>query len=135
MRSQLVFDAAVNVANRYQLVSLVARAARALHRPGTRIQDTMNNVLVWSSGTNFAADLRANHGPMAFGRQREEPKPNSRAETPPDLDRESDNQSVETSRAPLVALTNLFSSCEPSGGSYLTIAGLILPGRSTWRAQ
>lgn len=70
MRSQLVFDAAVNVANRYQLVNLVARAARALHRPGTRIQDTMNSVLAWCSETNCDSDVRANHGPMAVARRR-----------------------------------------------------------------
>jgi hypothetical protein len=46
MRSDLVFDAKVHVPNRYQLVRVLSAATRALHRPGTRIEDTMNDVLV-----------------------------------------------------------------------------------------
>lgn len=46
MRSDLVFDAKVHVPNRYQLVRILSMATRALHRPGTRIEDTMNDVLV-----------------------------------------------------------------------------------------
>jgi hypothetical protein len=45
MRSDLVFAAHVHVSNRYQLTRLVSMATRALHHPGTRIQDTMNDVL------------------------------------------------------------------------------------------
>jgi hypothetical protein len=45
MRSDLVFGASAHVPNRYQLTRLVAMATRALHHPGTRVQDTMNDVL------------------------------------------------------------------------------------------
>ena len=44
MRSQLVFDALAHVPNRFRLVRVASKAARELHRPGTRIQDTMNDV-------------------------------------------------------------------------------------------
>jgi uncharacterized protein with von Willebrand factor type A (vWA) domain len=46
MRSDLVFEAAAHVSNRYQLAKVLSLATRALHRPGTRIQDTMNGALV-----------------------------------------------------------------------------------------
>jgi hypothetical protein len=45
MRSDLIFRTKVRVSNRYQLARLVSRATRALHRPGMRIEDTMNDVL------------------------------------------------------------------------------------------
>ena len=135
MRSQLIFDAAVNVANRYQLVNLIARAARALHRPGTRIQDTMNSVLVWCSETNCASDVRTNDGPVAVARRRKKRKANSLTETAPDLNRIPEGQSAETSKEALVALTEPFSSGEPSADPLLTIAESMLPNRSTWRLQ
>jgi len=46
MRSDLIFGAAKHIPNRYLLAGALAKAARALHRPGTRIQDTTNDVLV-----------------------------------------------------------------------------------------
>jgi len=46
MRSNLVFDAMAYVNNRYLLCQLVAQAARKLHKPGTRMQDTANDVLI-----------------------------------------------------------------------------------------
>lgn len=46
MRSDLVFGAALDVSNRYQLCQLTAKAARRLHKPNTRLQDTINDVLV-----------------------------------------------------------------------------------------
>jgi len=45
MRSDLVFGAMANVPNRYLLSQLASKAARKLHRPGTRTQDTTNDVL------------------------------------------------------------------------------------------
>src|SRR5271165_5114361 len=45
MRSELVFGATVRVPNRYQLAAVLSLATRALHKPGTRIQDTMNAAL------------------------------------------------------------------------------------------
>ena len=45
MRSDLVFEATSPVRNRYMLCQLVSKATRKFHRPNTRIQDTMNQVL------------------------------------------------------------------------------------------
>jgi hypothetical protein len=52
MRSDLVFGAVSNVANRYQLCQLVSKATRKLHKPTTRLQDTTNEVLVRYHSTN-----------------------------------------------------------------------------------
>jgi hypothetical protein len=46
MRSDLVFGALSHVKNRYQLCQLASRATRKLHKPNTRVQETMNDVLV-----------------------------------------------------------------------------------------
>ncbi len=46
MRSQLIFGALTHVKNRYELCQLASKAARKLHKPTTRLQDTMNDVLV-----------------------------------------------------------------------------------------
>jgi hypothetical protein len=46
MRSDLVFGAFSRVSNRYRLCKLATMAARKLHRPHTRLQDTINDVLV-----------------------------------------------------------------------------------------
>ena len=52
MRSDLVFGAMANVSNRYLLSQLASKAARKLHRSGTRMQDTANDVLVRFSRAN-----------------------------------------------------------------------------------
>ncbi len=44
-RSDLVFDALHTLRNRYMLCQLASKAARKFHRPNTRIQETMNQVL------------------------------------------------------------------------------------------
>lgn len=46
MRSQLIFGALTHVKNRYELCQLASKASRKLHKPTTRLQDTMNEVLV-----------------------------------------------------------------------------------------
>ena len=46
MRSDLVFGATAYVSNRFLLTKLAAKATRKLHRPNTRIQETMNDVFV-----------------------------------------------------------------------------------------
>jgi hypothetical protein len=46
MRSQLIFGALTYVRNRYELCQLASKAARKLHKPTTRLQDTMNDVLI-----------------------------------------------------------------------------------------
>ncbi len=45
MRSNLIFDALRTVQNRYMLCQIAAKATRKFHRPNTRIQETMNEVL------------------------------------------------------------------------------------------
>ena len=55
MRSELVFGAMTHVPNRFLLTKLAARATRKLHRPNTRIQETVNDVL----GRFSHADPRA----------------------------------------------------------------------------
>jgi hypothetical protein len=45
MRSELVFSATTNVSNRFLLANFAASAARKLHRPNTRVQETINDVL------------------------------------------------------------------------------------------
>lgn len=52
MRSNLIFGAAKHIPNRFLLVRALAKAARGLHKPGTRIQDTMNDVLTRFEATN-----------------------------------------------------------------------------------
>ena len=46
MRSDLIYDSLKPVTNRYLLCQLVSKATRKFHRPNTRIQETMNDVLV-----------------------------------------------------------------------------------------
>jgi hypothetical protein len=45
MRSELIHDALDTVTNRYLLCQLVSKATRKFHKPNTRIQETMNDVL------------------------------------------------------------------------------------------
>lgn len=52
MRSDLVFDAMTQVSNRFLLVKVLAKATRAFHRPGGRVEDTTNNVLVRCASAN-----------------------------------------------------------------------------------
>jgi hypothetical protein len=46
MRSNLIYGALTHVKNRYQLCQLASKATRKLHKPNTRLQDTMNDVLL-----------------------------------------------------------------------------------------
>ncbi len=45
MRSDLVFESLHTLRNRYLLCQIASKATRRFHRPNTRIQDTMNDVL------------------------------------------------------------------------------------------
>jgi hypothetical protein len=45
MRSDKVFEALHAMPNRYMLCQLASKATRRFHRPNTRIQETMNEVL------------------------------------------------------------------------------------------
>jgi hypothetical protein len=44
-RSDMVFEALQTLRNRYMLCQLASKATRRFHRPNTRIQETMNEVL------------------------------------------------------------------------------------------
>ena len=46
MRSDLIYDALKTVRNRYMLCQLASKATRKFHKPNTRVQETMNDVLV-----------------------------------------------------------------------------------------
>ncbi len=52
VRSDLVFDALHTLRNRYMLCQLASIATRKFHRPNTRIQETMNEVLERIGGAN-----------------------------------------------------------------------------------
>jgi hypothetical protein len=64
MRSGLVFGAMTNVPNRYLLSQLASKAARKLHKPGTRMRDTTNDILVRFSRANPTASEPALLEPM-----------------------------------------------------------------------
>ncbi len=46
MRSDLIYGALGTVQNRYMLCQLASKATRKFHKPNTRVQETMNDVLV-----------------------------------------------------------------------------------------
>jgi hypothetical protein len=46
MRSALVFEAGHKIENRFLLSATAMRAARKLHAPATRMEDTVNNVFM-----------------------------------------------------------------------------------------
>lgn len=55
MRSEIVFEAASRIPNRYSLCLAAARATRRLHVPSTRTQDTMNQVLIDISSGKYGS--------------------------------------------------------------------------------
>lgn len=65
MRSDLVFGAVVQVSNRYRLCKVATEATRKLHRPNSRIPDTINDVLnhfrKTSSEAEFAEEPSGGH--------------------------------------------------------------------------
>jgi hypothetical protein len=46
MRSDLIYHALDTVRNRYLLGQTISKATRKFHKPNTRVQETMNEVLV-----------------------------------------------------------------------------------------
>jgi hypothetical protein len=54
MRSDLIYDALDTVRNRYLLCQLISKATRKFHKPNTRVQETMNDVLVRVGKANEA---------------------------------------------------------------------------------
>ena len=59
MRSDKIFGALDRVQNRYKLCQLTAQATRKFHRPNTRVQETMNEVLERFSNTGSLEKARA----------------------------------------------------------------------------
>jgi len=59
MRAESTFLALAHESNRYLLTRLIATATRKLHRPDTRLQDTMNDVFEWFGCSQPRADRRA----------------------------------------------------------------------------
>jgi hypothetical protein len=57
MRSELVFGAMKQVPNRFLLTNIAAKATRKLHRPSTRIQETMDDVFERFSHTDPVARM------------------------------------------------------------------------------
>lgn len=57
MRSDLIYEALDTVNNRYLLCQLISKATRKFHRPSTRIQETMNDVLVRVGDAGQAEDV------------------------------------------------------------------------------
>jgi hypothetical protein len=47
MRADLTSLALADESSRYQLTKSVAKVTRMLHRPNTRVQDTMNKAFKW----------------------------------------------------------------------------------------
>ena len=45
MRSDLIFGTTAHVSNRYLLSMLAAKAVREMHKPGIRVEETINDVL------------------------------------------------------------------------------------------
>ena len=56
MRSDLIYDALDTVRNRYLLCQLLSKATRKFHKPNTRVQETMNDVLVRVGQANAVSD-------------------------------------------------------------------------------
>ncbi|HTR65187.1 MAG TPA: hypothetical protein VMH85_05415 [Terriglobales bacterium] len=56
-RSDRVFDALHTLRNRYMLCQLASKATRKFHKPNTRIQETMNEVLERIAGSERQAVL------------------------------------------------------------------------------
>ena len=59
MRADLTFMALAHESNSYLLTQLIAKATRKLHRPNTRLQDTMNDVFERFACSEPGADHRA----------------------------------------------------------------------------
>ena len=75
MRSDLVFGAMKQVSNRFLLAKVLAKATRKLHRPGTRIEDTTNDVLVRCGCANPIADENAVRTLTTVASRRCRPRP------------------------------------------------------------
>ena len=64
MRSNLIYGAIAPVQNRYMLCQLVSKATRKFHRPATRVQDTMNQVLERFASAGTSEHVMENFQPV-----------------------------------------------------------------------
>jgi hypothetical protein len=79
MRSDLVFRATTHVSNRYLLAKILATAARGFHKPGTRIQDTVNDVLVRFGHANPLANEHSVQAVANVSLRQSRPQPVARS--------------------------------------------------------
>ena len=71
MRSELIYNALDTVNNRYLLCQLVSKATRQFHKPNTRVQETMNDVLVRVGGAEQEQEvITVAAGPVAESERR-----------------------------------------------------------------
>ncbi|HEV8525176.1 MAG TPA: DNA-directed RNA polymerase subunit omega [Terriglobales bacterium] len=70
MRSDLIYDALRTVQNRYMLCQLASKATRKFHKPNTRIQETMNEVLTRVGQARNPAQIVAQPAKVAETRRR-----------------------------------------------------------------
>ena len=94
MRSDLVFGASSQVSNRFWLCRLTTKATRKLHRPNSRLQDTINRALIHFQQANPETGA-ARAAPPAH-------PPDSRGDLTIDLDRE-----LEAGLSPVTSLGDL----------------------------
>jgi hypothetical protein len=71
MRSQIVFGALLQVSNRYQLCQLATKATRKLHKPNTRLEVTISDVLNRFQGASPEANTaKEAHAALLMQRRR-----------------------------------------------------------------
>ena len=58
MRSDLIFGATAHVSNRYLLSKLAAKAVREMHKPGIRVEETINDVFMHFRRANPMAKVQ-----------------------------------------------------------------------------
>jgi hypothetical protein len=58
MRSDLIVGATAHVSNRYLLSMLAAKAAREMHKPGIRVEETINDVFMHFGRANPMAKVQ-----------------------------------------------------------------------------
>jgi hypothetical protein len=129
MRSELIFGAMVHVPNRYQLTKLVALACRALHRPGTRVQDTMNDVLTRFGQANPVAYLQTGDESANTAVSRKKPHPSWGREAMLELERIIGDQSLQVSGPTAHLASSLLDSSALPPGVLFTTVDLMLPAQ------
>jgi hypothetical protein len=129
MRSELIFGAMVHVPNRYQLTKLVALTCRALHRPGNRVQDTMNDVLTRFGQANPVAYLQTADESANTAVPRKKPHPSWGLEAMLELERIIGDQSIQVSGPTAHPASSLLDSSTLPPGVLFTTVDLMLPAQ------